>query len=480
MSATGADRDQAGDADGGPGTSGEQGGTVQRWSTAVVAAVSAAVAAVVSVATTLAVLRLTGDDLPVRPLAGVPASAAPAAAGVIDLPVLFGRVSSGVVRIETTACVLGGAGTGFLVARDLVVTAAHVVDGAHAVVLRRDDGTGVEARVVGLDTLHDVAMLRATRPIDGHVFSFAVGPPQVGADVAILGYPLDGPLVPLRRTVTGTGQSLDVSGSGTTGGPDTVVRDLLRVDGGFQGGNSGGPVLRADGKVLGFVEGRSLASTTTGYAVSAAAVLPSVEQWRRLTTSLDVADRCDAPVGPAQSRVTVRDTSTSPLGPLVADFYGRYASAVNSARYAQAWDLLTDRARGTSTYEDWVQAERSSQIFDVTVLQVAPGAPGVDPTPVPAVPSAGDPAASPASPSGPVTVAPSAAASSAESAVPVVTPGEGGSLHALLEFSTTQEDRLGPGGQTCSRWRVTYTFARQDGQWRIDDSARADGFPQPC
>ena len=457
---------------------------MQRWSTAAVAAVSAVVAAVVSVATTLVVLRLTDDGAPVQPIATVPVSAPPLAAGDLDLPGLFDRVSSGVLRIETTACVLGGAGSGFLVAPDLVVTAAHVVDGAHAVVLRRDDGTGVEARVVGIDTVHDVAMLRAARALDGHVFTFAAGLPGVGSDVAVLGYPLDGPLVPLRRTVTGTGQSLDVSGSGTTGGPDQVVHDLIRVDGGFQGGSSGGPVLRADGKVVGFVEGRSLASTTTGYAVGAGAVLPSVEQWRRLTTSVDVSDRCDTPVGPAQSRVTVRDTSGSPLGGVVADFYGRYASAVNSARYAQAWELLTDRARGTGTYEEWVEAERSSQIFDVTVLQVAPGAPGLDPTPGPAAPAATAPAATTpasttpasagtatgpvASPSGPAT--PSA----------VVTPGEGGSLRALLEFSTTQEDRLGPGGQTCSRWRVTYTLARVDGQWRIDDSARADGYPQPC
>lgn len=471
MTGTGAAQGQAGVEDGGPLTSGEQGGTVHRWSTTAVAAVSAAVAAVVSVATTLLVLDLTRDDAPVRPLAGVPASAVATAAGALDLQGLFGRVASGVVRVETTACVLGGQGSGFLVGRDLVVTAAHVVDGAHAVLLRRDDGTGVAARVVGLDTLHDVALLRAARGLDGYVFGFAADAPAVGADVAVLGYPLDGPLVPLRRTVTGTGQSLDVSGSGATGGPDQVVRDLIRVDGGFQGGNSGGPVLRADGKVVGFVEGRSLASTTTGYAVSAAAALPSVEQWRRLSTTLDVADSCDAPVGPPQSRVTVRDASRSPLGPVVADFYGRYASAVNSARYAQAWDLLTDRARGTGTYEEWVEAERSSQIFDVTVLQVAPGTPGTDPTPVVPVGSAGSAAASAATGSSAPATSPGPA---------VVTPGEGGSMFALLEFSSTQEDRLGPGGQTCSRWRVTYTFARRDGQWRIDDSARADGYPQPC
>ena len=442
---------------------------MHRWSTATVAAVSAVVAAVVSVTTTLLVLDLTRDDAPVRPLASVPASAVATADGALDLQGLFGRVASGVVRVETTACVLGGQGSGFLVGRDLVLTAAHVVDGAHAVVLRRDDGTGVEARVVGIDTLHDVALLRAARALDGYVFGFAADVPAVGADVAVLGYPLDGPLVPLRRTVTGTGQSLDVSGSGATGGPDQVVRDLIRVDGGFQGGNSGGPVLRADGKVVGFVEGRSLTSTTTGFAVSAAAAVPSVEQWRRLSTTLDVADSCDAPVGPPQSRVTVRDTSGSPLGPLVADFYGRYASAVNSARYRQAWDLLTDRARGTGTYEEWVDAERSSQIFDVTVLQVAPGTPGSDPTPV--VPSGPAGAVvAPASPSGPAGSPGPATA----------TPGEGGALFALLEFSSTQEDRLGPGGQTCSRWRVTYTLARRDGQWRIDDSARADGYPQPC
>ncbi len=452
-------------------------GPVQRWTTPRVVALCAAVAAVVSLTTTLVVLRVTADDAVALPAVGVPTgvtSPVTAASGAgLDLPALFGQVSDGVVRIETTACVLGGAGTGFLVAPDLVVTAAHVVEGAHAILLRRDDGTEAEARVVGLDSVHDVALVRSSRRLDGHVFRFAAAEPAVGSDVAALGYPLDGPLVPVRRTVTGTGQSLDVSGPAASAGPDQVVRDLIRVDGGFEGGDSGGPLLAADGAVVGFVEGRSLADKNTGYAVSALQAAPLVARWRRLTTTVDVADVCDAPVGPPQSRVVVRDASGPGPGAVVADFYGTYASAINSGRYAEAWGLLTANARAGQTLEQWSAAERSSQIFDVAVRQVSVVAPGADPTTAAASPSppaaASSPPRTPGATTSPVTPAP-----------PVVTPGEGGALRAVVDFSSTQEDRLGPGGQTCSRWRVTYTLLRADGQWRIDRTLLAQGYPQPC
>jgi serine protease Do len=436
-----------------------------------VAVVSALVSAVVSSLTTVAVIRLT-DPAPepvVRDLAGsataTAATAGGAADGGLDLAALFDRVAGGVLRVETTACVLGGSGSGFLVDDDLVATAAHVVDGAHTIVLRRDDGTGVPAAVVGLDTVHDVALLRADRALEGHVFRFADAVPPVGADVAALGYPLAGPLVPVRRTVTGVGQSLDVSGTTTPAGPDTLVENLLRVDGGFRRGDSGGPVLDARGRVVGLVEGRSTQDPDVGYAVSATRAAPLVDAWRGLGTSVDVSDSCAAPVGPPQARVVVRDESTEGLGGVVADLFGAYASAINSARYEDAWALLGAGARGGQTYEEWVASERSSQIFDAVVVRVQVLDAGTAPTtatPSPAAPTAGATA-------GRTTVP-----------LPVVTPGEGGRLAALVEFSSTQEDRLGPAGQTCSRWRLTYTLRRADGVWTVGAAALAPGFPQAC
>ncbi len=473
---------------------------MQRWTTVVVAATSAAVAAVVSVATTLVVLRLgdsdDGSPAAVGATAGVTgvASRTRTGSGALDLPALFAQVGSGVVRVETTACVLGGAGSGFLVAPDLVTTAAHVVDGAHAIVLRRDDGTEVAARVVGIDTVHDVALVRASRPIDGHVFAFSAEQPVVGAEVAAVGYPLNGPLVPVRRTVTGLGQSLDVTGAGASGavaGPDAVVEGLLRVDGGFEPGASGSPVLTATGAVVGFVEGRSRSDQDVGFAVSAENAAPLVAQWRTLTTTADVADTCADPVGPPLSRVVVRDESGSPPGKVVADVLGAYASAINSSRYEEAWAMLGENARRGRTFAEWAEAERTSQIFDAVVRQVVVTAPGTDPTSVPASGTVGTArgtasttgrATPPGTPAGAPAGTPTSTAAPGGSAsgAAAVVPGEGGRVLALVEFSSTQEDRLGSGGPTCSRWRLTYSLARSEGRWMIDDTAPATGYPQVC
>jgi hypothetical protein len=451
--------------------------------------VAAVVAAVMSVATTLVVLRLVGPDASTRPTAELSpgAGSVAGAAAALDLAGLFARVSSGVVRIETTACVRGGAGSGFLVAPDLVATAAHVVDGAHAIVLRRDDGTGVEGRVIGLDTVHDVALVRADHALDGHVFRFATQPPRVGAEVAALGYALAGPLVPLRRTVTGLDQSLDVSGTaGAPAEPDAVVGELIRVDGGFQAGDSGGPVLAPDGRVVGLVEGRSLADRDTGYAVAATRAAGLVSRWRTQTTPIDVSDSCAAPVGPPRSRVVVRDASGNGIGGLVAAFFGTYASAINSARYEEAWEMLTQNARGGQTLAEWADAERSSQIFDAVVREVEVLVPGASPTPAAPTAAAAPTAPTPAAPTAaaPTPAAPTAAAQTPATGPvapgPVLTPGTGGSVRTLVEFSSIEQDRVGGGGPTCSRWRLTYTLVRGPSRWQVDVAALAPGYPRPC
>src|SRR6266508_4220136 len=92
------------------------------------------------------------------------------------------RASAATVQIQSRGC--GGLlfGSGFPVARDLVVTNAHVVAGAgsHRVITR--DGTGVGARVVYFDPDHDLALLSAPgRPAGDRRRQGGAADPAAGA-----------------------------------------------------------------------------------------------------------------------------------------------------------------------------------------------------------------------------------------------------------------------------------------------------------
>ena len=45
---------------------------------------------------------------------------------------------------------------------------------------------------------------------------------------------------------------------------------------------------------------------------------------------------------------------------------------------------------------------------------------------------------------------------------------------AVVSFRTTQDPEHGPGGATCTDWRVTYTLAIDAGAWEIDGAKATD------
>jgi S1-C subfamily serine protease len=175
---------------------------------------------------------IAGPDIPVEP----PTPA------VIDNPVVRGAAPS-VVRILGTACGLGISGSGWVASTGVVVTAAHVVAGERSTsVVQSGSDQRLDAEVIGFDPRNDVAVLRvpglAARPL-----------PMVdakdGAPVAIVGYPLNGPLdsEPGRIGRTASVLTDDAYGHGP------VRRTITSVAGSIRHGNSGGPAIDASGRV---------------------------------------------------------------------------------------------------------------------------------------------------------------------------------------------------------------------------------------
>jgi serine protease Do len=147
-------------------------------------------------------------------------------------------------------------GTGFFVARDLVITNAHVVGQEATVILRMDDGTTTPARVERLSVETDLALLRAPGArLSGTVLPLGSALAlRAGQEVIVIGSPLG-----LQSTVTRGIVSALRNASGVL---------LIQTDAAINPGNSGGPLLDRQGRVIGIATLKQGDAESLGFAVA--------------------------------------------------------------------------------------------------------------------------------------------------------------------------------------------------------------------
>jgi len=137
-----------------------------------------------------------------------------------------------------------GAGSGFVISEDgFVVTNNPVVGGADKIVVIFEDGTELEAKLIGRDEKTDVALIK----IEGKDFKVAPlgdsDAARVGEWVMAIGNPLG-----LDHTVT-VG-ILSAKGRRNIS-EDSRYDDFLQTDASINPGNSGGPLIDVSGRVIG-------------------------------------------------------------------------------------------------------------------------------------------------------------------------------------------------------------------------------------
>lgn len=181
------------------------------------------------------------------------------------------------VKVLGQACGYLQEGSAFVVARNLVVTNAHVVAGEPSTSVVVQGGT-YGATVVLFTPTFDLAVLRTNAPL-GPPLTLDPGTVRHGDEGAIIGYPENGTLTVTPAAVDGiiTAQGRNIYNQGT------VSRQVYQVDANVQPGNSGGPLVGSNGQVVGVVFSRSTVYTDVGYALTSPGVLTRVDQARSRT-----------------------------------------------------------------------------------------------------------------------------------------------------------------------------------------------------
>jgi S1-C subfamily serine protease len=228
------------------------------------------IAAAVGGGVALAGAEVTGvlDDEPSMIETVAPEASAPASfkeQGRMSISQIYRQSAPGVVQITSTSTATiepdpflnpfgfpeeqqqQALGSGFVIDKSgHIVTNSHVIEGAEEIEVGFSNRDSVEARLVGEDRSTDLAVLKVD--VDARALTpLALGNSdrvRVGDSVVAIGNPLG-----LERSVTaGIVSALHRP---LTAPNEFTIDDVIQTDAAINSGNSGGPLIAANGKVIG-------------------------------------------------------------------------------------------------------------------------------------------------------------------------------------------------------------------------------------
>ncbi|HSS62518.1 MAG TPA: MarP family serine protease [Candidatus Limnocylindrales bacterium] len=179
------------------------------------------------------------------------------------------RAADEVVKVTSLGC--GGivTGSGIPLGSGYVATNAHVVSGTTSHAIQRPDGTVLRAEVVYFDPEKDIAVLHAP---GFNAPGLTFGPGNRGTQGAVIGYPggQNERIVPAVIDGTVTAEGRDIYNQ------NLVTRQIFVLQATVRPGNSGGPLLDLQGRVLGMVFATSASDPNQAYALTDAEIMPDI------------------------------------------------------------------------------------------------------------------------------------------------------------------------------------------------------------
>lgn len=188
------------------------------------------------------------------------------------IPDIYDQVKTGVVGVinymyssEAKTDLAAGSGTGFVISTEgYIATNAHIIDGATRIVVILHDGSEVDAELVGVDKIYDVAVLKI---VANNLMPLKIGDStttRVGEFVIAIGDPTGRELAstPTFGIISATEREVNIDGQSNS---------YVQIDAAVNPGNSGGPLLNMKGEVIGIVSAKTVTASYDDYgnAISA-------------------------------------------------------------------------------------------------------------------------------------------------------------------------------------------------------------------
>jgi S1-C subfamily serine protease len=204
-----------------------------------------------------------------------------------------------------------GTGSGFIInTSGQIITNAHVVQGADKVTVTLKDGRSMEGKVMGLDTVTDVAVVK----IEGQNLPVApLGTSEqikAGEWAIAIGNPLGLDNSVTAGIISATGRSSSQVGDGTK------RVNYIQTDAAINPGNSGGPLLNANGQVIGMNTAILRNAQGLGFAIP-------IDQVQRISKQLVAKGKVEHPfLGVQMMTVTSqlrKQLANDPTSPIKLD-----------------------------------------------------------------------------------------------------------------------------------------------------------------
>jgi S1-C subfamily serine protease len=159
-----------------------------------------------------------------------------------------------------------GVGSGVIVTSDgYILTNAHVVEDATSLSVELSDGQTYDATVVEISEGHDLALIRIEAT---DLTAAAIGDSstiEVGETAVAIGSPLgDYTDTVTKGIISALGRDIEVADE--TSRTIVTLTDLIQTDAAINEGNSGGPLLNAEGEVIGINTAMATTAEGLGFA----------------------------------------------------------------------------------------------------------------------------------------------------------------------------------------------------------------------
>jgi len=193
----------------------------------------------------------------------------------LSIPDIYRGAYKGVVQITVSsegASPFGGGqsqqaqGSGFVYdSNGDILTDQHVVGGAQSISVQFWNGKTYKATLVGTDRSTDLAVVKVSAP-SSQLFPLTLGDSsklQVGDGVVAIGSPFGLSETATSGIVSALHRTIDAPNNFT-------IPDSIQTDAAINHGNSGGPLLNADGQVIGItsqIRSQSGGNEGVGFAI---------------------------------------------------------------------------------------------------------------------------------------------------------------------------------------------------------------------